>query len=582
MSTVIAGDKDLLQDEIHFKQRLQRRNRVGGVFGRFFYISNFVGLVVLIVLILHVLNSSFGLTVVVNTVEPSALSDRPLEELSEEELDAILVEQLGNRVRVVIRDRYSVVPASDFTLVPLAEALAGSQLPPGTEELTINELTPEQFKQFFNLNLSAQDALDLVVNEIVKPRVFRTWTLLESLLNRSGIEEEIAQSEQLRTGRLEFRSWISLDFITSSVSSSATTAGLRTALFGSFLIITITAVSALVVGIASAVYLEEYAADNWLNNLIEINIRNLAAIPSIIYGMLGLAVLAQAFAVFTGGYLFGVNLPPQAADQVVNAVNVAFGAPPLSNAERDEIRDQAAEARSDLDSFVAVILEHLRAEALTEGEQEALVRKFLDYRLPSLASLTTFSTPSIEQVRADIVRIVGTDKLTPTQLDALAENLRVYGTFNINGRTVLSAGLTLGLLILPVIIVNAQEALRAVPSSIREASYGMGATRLQTTWRQVLPAALPGIMTGVILAVSRAIGETAPLLVVGASTFIGIDPNGPFSKFTVVPIQIYQWTSRPEQEFRAVAAAAIIVLLVVMLLLNATAIFIRQRFTIRY
>lgn len=582
MSATVASDKDLLQNEIHFKQQLQRRNRVGGVFGRFFYISNFVGLAVLIVLILHVLNSSFGLTVVVNTVEPSALSDRPLEELSKEELDAILVEQLGNRVRVVIRDRYGVVPASDFTLVPLAEALAGSQLPPGTEELTINELSPEQFKQFLNLNLSAQDALDLVVNEIVKPRVFRTWTLLDSLLNRSGIEEEVAQSEQLGAGKLEFRSWISLDFITSSVSSSATTAGLRTALFGSFLIIAITAVSALVVGIASAVYLEEYAADNWLNNLIEINIRNLAAIPSIIYGMLGLAVLAQAFAVFTGGYLFGVNLPSQAADQVVNAVNVALGAPSLSNAERDEIRDQAAGARTNLDSFVAVILGHLRVEALTEGEKEALVRKFLDYRLPSLASLTTFSTPSIEQARADIVRIVGTDKLTPTQLDALAENLRVYGTFNINGRTVLSAGLTLGLLILPVIIVNAQEALRAVPSSIREASYGMGATRLQTTWRQVLPAALPGIMTGVILAVSRAIGETAPLLVVGASTFIGIDPNGPFSKFTVVPIQIYQWTSRPEQEFRAVAAAAIIVLLVVMLLLNATAIFIRQRFTIRY
>ncbi len=582
MSTTVTSSSDLLRDETQFKERLKRRNRVGSAFGKFFYISNFVGLIVLIVLILHVLNSSFGLTVVVNTIEPSALADRPLEELSEEELGKILVEQLGNRVRVVIRDRYSVVPPNDFTLIPLADALAGSQLPPGTEELTINELTAEQYEQFFNLNLSREDALDLVVNEVVKPRVFRTWTLLESLLNRPGIEEEVAQSERLRQGKLEFRSWISLDFITSSVSSSATTAGLRTALFGSFLIISITAVSALIVGIASAVYLEEYAADNWLNNLIEINIRNLAAIPSIIYGMLGLAVLAQALAVFTGGYIFGVNLPPQAADQIVNAINTAFGEPSLSNAERDEIRDQAAGARKDLDSFVAVVVEHLRPEALTAGEKEALVRTFLNYRLPSVASLTTFSTPSIEQTREDIVRIVGTDKLTPEQLDALAENLRVYGTFNINGRTVLSAGLTLGLLILPVIIVNAQEALRAVPSSIREASYGLGATRLQTTVRQVLPAALPGIMTGVILAVSRAIGETAPLLVVGASTFIGIDPNGPFSKFTVVPIQIYQWTSRPEQEFRAVAAAAIIVLLIVMLLLNATAIFIRQRYTIRY
>jgi phosphate transport system permease protein len=149
-----------------------------------------------------------------------------------------------------------------------------------------------------------------------------------------------------------------------------------------------------------------------------------------------------------------------------------------------------------------------------------------------------------------------------------------------NGRTVL-AGLTLALLILPVIIINAQEAIRAVPNSIREASYGVGATQWQTVWRQVLPAALPGILTGVILSMSRAVGETAPLIVVGASTFIGVDPNGPFSKFTVVPIQIYQWTSRPELEFKNAAAAAIIVLLVALLLLNRTAIILRQRFSRR-
>lgn len=583
MSAAQPTSSEVLHSDANFKERLKRRNRTGRNFGAFFYISNFVGLAVLIVLILHVLNSSFGLTVVINTVEPAALADRPLEELSEEELDAILVDQLGNRVRVIIRDRYSVVPNEEFVITQLRDALSEVQLPEGTEELTINELTPEQYKEFFNLNLSREDALDLVITEVVKPRVFRTWTLLESLTNRAGIEQEVAESERLRGGTLEFRSWISLDFITSSVSSSATTAGLRTALFGSFLIIIITATSALIVGVAAAVYLEEYAADNWLNNLIEINIRNLAAIPSIIYGMLGLAVLAQAFAIFTGGYMFGVNLPPQAADQVVNYVNTTFGLPALSNAERDEIRNAAAAARRvNLDAFVGVIVEHIRADELSAGEKEALARKFLDYRLPSLASLTTFSTPSIERTRAEIVSILGSNKLSSEQVDNLAENLRLYGTFNINGRTVLSAGLTLGLLILPVIIVNAQEALRAVPSSIREASYGLGATRWQTTSRQVLPAALPGIMTGVILAISRAIGETAPLLVVGASTFIGIDPNGPFSKFTVVPIQIYQWTSRPEQEFRAVAAAAIIVLLVVMLTMNALAIFVRQRYTIRY
>jgi phosphate transport system permease protein len=146
------------------------------------------------------------------------------------------------------------------------------------------------------------------------------------------------------------------------------------------------------------------------------------------------------------------------------------------------------------------------------------------------------------------------------------------------GRTVLSAALTMALLILPVIIINAQEALRAVPSSIREASYGLGATRWQTIWNQVLPAALPGILTGTILGMSRAIGETAPLIIIGASTFIAIDPSGPFSKFTVIPIQVYNWTKQPAAQFQDIAAAAIVLLLVVLLLFNATAIILRQRF----
>ena len=120
-----------------------------------------------------------------------------------------------------------------------------------------------------------------------------------------------------------------------------------------------------------------------------------------------------------------------------------------------------------------------------------------------------------------------------------------------------------------------------MPRSIREASYGIGATQWQTIWNQVLPAALPGILTGIILSMSRAVGETAPLIVIGASTFITVDPNGPFAKFTVIPIQIFQWTAKPEQEFRNIAAAAIIVLLVLLLVLNGTAIFLRQRFSRR-
>jgi phosphate transport system permease protein len=142
----------------------------------------------------------------------------------------------------------------------------------------------------------------------------------------------------------------------------------------------------------------------------------------------------------------------------------------------------------------------------------------------------------------------------------------------------LSAGLTLGLLILPLIIINAQEAIKAVPNALREAAYGLGATRWQTVWHHVLPNAISGILTGTILAMSRAIGETAPLVVVGATTYITSVPKGPFSKFTTLPIQIFQWTTRPQDVFRNIAAAAIIVLLFMLLSLNATAILLRNRF----
>jgi phosphate transport system permease protein len=215
------------------------------------------------------------------------------------------------------------------------------------------------------------------------------------------------------------------------------------------------------VGVGAAIYLEEYAADTWFNRLIQTNISNLAGVPSIIYGMLGLAIFVRMMESLTSGRLFGLVSDPTTA----------------------------------------------------------------------------------------------------------------------NGRTIISAGLTLGLLILPLIILNAQEAIRTVPRSLRQASYGIGATQWQTVWHHVLPYAIPGILTGTILAVSRAIGETAPLVVIGASTFIVQDPSGPFSKFTTLPIQIYQWTARPQAEFRNLAAAAILVLLVLLLTLNATAVFLRNRYS---
>lgn len=441
-----------------YLDRLRARNQRGRVGRAFFLSANVIALLALITLIAHIFNQSMGLVVIRNTVEPTTLSDRPLAELSEDQLANLLVEQLGGRVRVVIRDRFSQVPADQFTTTPLRDALSIS-VPAEYQAVTINDVPPEGYATILEANLNQGDMLDLVTEQVLQPTVITSWTLLDSIFQRGSIGTQAA--EKYPDDTLQFRSWISWDFISSSISSSATTAGLRTALLGSFWIILITATTALIVGVSAAIYLEEYASDkNAVAQLIEINIRNLAAIPSVIYGMLGLAVFVRTLGDFTSGEVFGVT--------------------------------------------------------------------------------------------------------------------------DTNGRTVLSAGLTLALLILPLLIVNAQEAIRAVPSSIREASYGLGATKWQTVSRQVLPAALPGILTGVILSLSRAIGETAPLLVVGASTFIGIDPNGPFSKFTVVPIQIFQWTADPKVVFRNVAAAAIILLLLVMIAMNGAAIVLRSRLSRRY
>lgn len=150
------------------------------------------------------------------------------------------------------------------------------------------------------------------------------------------------------------------------------------------------------------------------------------------------------------------------------------------------------------------------------------------------------------------------------------------------GRSVLAAGLTMSLLVFPVIVVAAQEAIRAVPQQLREASYAMGATKWQTICRVVLPAALPGMLTGAILALSRAVGETAPLVVLGIPTFIAYLPSGVLDTFTVMPLQIYNWTGRPQEEFQHVAAAGIVVLLGFLIMMNSVAVLIRNKFQKRF
>ena len=242
---------------------------------------------------------------------------------------------------------------------------------------------------------------------------------------------------------------ISIDFIMNDPSSSAEKAGIQPALWGTIYLMAVCIFFIVPVGVATAVYLEEYAdPTRWWNRMIEVNIQNLAAVPSIVYGILGLAFLVRG---------------------------------PLSL-----------------------------------------------------------------------------------------------------GAVVLAGGLTLGLLVLPVVIIAGREAIRAVPPSIREGSMALGATQWQTIWRQVLPAAVPGIATGVILALSRAIGETAPLIVVGAATFITFNPEGLGSAFSAMPIQIFDWVSgrpsNPGNDFRPLAAAAILLLLALLMTMNAVAIWLRNRY----
>jgi phosphate transport system permease protein len=246
------------------------------------------------------------------------------------------------------------------------------------------------------------------------------------------------------------------EFLTSYPSQvRPESSGIRSALLGTLYLMVLVAVFVVPVGVATAVYLEEYAdRSKWWNRLIEVNIQNLAAVPSVVYGILGLAFIV----------------------------------------------------RGPVDVF-----------GLGEGQP-----------------------------------------------------------------TLLAGALTLGLLVLPVVIIVAREAIRAVPPSIREGALALGATQWQTIWRQVLPGAVSGIATGVILALSRAIGETAPLILVGAAAFARFDPDGLDSAFSALPIAIFDNVEQPQEVFRQVAAGAIVVLMVILLLMNSVAIYLRNRYETKW
>ncbi len=268
---------------------------------------------------------------------------------------------------------------------------------------------------------------------------------------------------------ISIKGWhhLDMDLLQSYASRFPEKAGVKAAVWGTIWLCAICIFTAIPIGVATALYLEELAKKSKITSAIDINISNLAGVPSIVYGIIGLTIFARMFG------LFGT----------VNDPLIEIGDP----------------------------------------------MTFFYFRLPF-------------------------------------------------GSSLLVGGLTLALVVLPIVIVSSREAVRAVPSSLREASLALGASKWETVQKVVLPKAIPGILTGSILSISRAIGEAAPILVIGGFLFIRFTPENVFDDFTAMPLQIYNWASRPQEEFHAVAASGIIVLLGVLLVFNSIAVLLRYRF----
>ncbi len=589
--------KHYMPGEKAFFQRLEKRHRRGRLGRLFNLFSVSVAGLALIALFLNVANEAFGTIGVVNTIEPAALTGgRPLESLNNEELAAILLEHVGRRLRVLIRDTISQVPNEVFTKASVAEIVGDPDVDPAIADELLKSISREDQAALLAKYAENTTLRRLTLEEVVEQQVIASFTLSDTIFNFEAIKAQIEgpilddykkreRLDEAEVTVIRFYSWLDGEFLTTPMSSVPALAGVRTALIGSAGLMIVVVLVALPIGVGAAIYLEEYAHHGFVNRIIETNVRNLAGVPSIIYGMLGLAIFVRALAPFSSGLIFHINFDVPTVESVVERIApIVDGALHYENgAIRSEhpALDKATAAR-----LVDVFLRYGTPGLTMQGnssvtEMADSLADALDMVVDVVA--TRASEPHDIEARGETWRFAARDgDISDETFDALMSSLVRINSFSPNGRTLVSAGLTLVLLILPIIIINAQEAIRAVPYTIREASYGLGATRWQTIWRSVLPAALPGIMTGTILSVSRAVGETAPLIVVGAATFLLTDPTSPFSQFTAMPIQIFQWTARPQGQFADIAAAAIIVLLALMLSLNAVAIVLRNRYSIRY
>lgn len=333
------------------------------------------------------------------------------------------------------------------------------------------------------------------------------------------------------------------DFLVHYPEPDPDKAGLGPALWGTIWVCIVCAVFALPIGVATAVFLEEFKPkSHWLrrvHSFIQLNINNLAGVPSVVYGILGLTLFVSM------GDLFGTSNDPALSvgvryyDQFFTAGQKALRIPIADPSLPQTVATEGMQALNDDDEWVDVLVVASRAKLPRDPQQRkyALVKGKKSGRITD-GSWYYFRIPL--------------------------------------GRSVLAGALTLMLVILPIVIISTQEALRGVPSSLREAGLGLGATQWQVVRNVTLPASIPGIMTGSILAMSRAIGEAAPILILAGAIFITNSPSNLMDDFTVLPLQIYDWASRPQKEFHKLAAGGIIVLLFILFIFNLSAVLIRQ------
>lgn len=376
-----------------------------------------VSLSLLVAVFLSVVNSVFGYAAFENDLEPGTLKPGAsgVDDFDRSELERALDEHLSSGLLRRLESE-----------TPLAERSTG-------------------------------ELRDLVLERVINPSVVESWSLAQSIFERELI---VAYGVENPSAEIRFHSWLSWRFLSEQQSTDPLDAGILSAILGTVWTISIALLVAMPIGVATGVYLSEYARSGPVASLIHLNIQNLAAIPPVIYGLLGLALFVRVGAPVTTGAIFGAQ---------------------------------------------------------------------------------------------------------PTS----------------DGRTILAAGLTLGVLVLPVVVVNAHAAMESIPDDYRRACEAVGASRSQIVFLRLVPFALDRLLTVTILAISRVIGETTPLIIVGAATVMAVSPSGPFSRFTALPAQIYYWSFNPTPEFQRLAAAAILVLLVISLTLNILLVVLRRRIQLR-